>query len=264
MSLKSKRYLDKGWLGKVLFYIGLILLWQLLYFVCVDLLQIWKFYSFPAPIEVVKSFVYIVEDHTMGIALFVSLKRVVIGYGISILIGFGLGFALARFRWIANALRGPLLGLQTLPNICWLPFAILWFGLSEGSILFVIIIGSLFSIAMSVDSGIRNVNPIYIQAGRNMGANGLQLYQNVIIPAALPTVVAGMKQGWSFAWRGLIAGEMLSASTGLGQMLMVGRELADINQITVIMIAIIIIGVIVDKYIFGRIENKVLSVRGLA
>lgn len=263
MSQRSRQYLNKYRFSKVLFYIGLILFWQLLYFVCVDLLKIWKFYSFPSPVEVIKSFVYIVKDHTMGIALFISLKRIVIGYGISIMIGFGLGFALTRFRWVANALRGPLLGLQTLPNICWLPFAILWFGLSEGSILFVIIIGSLFSIAMSVDSGIRNVNPIYIQAGRNMGAHGLQLVRTVIIPAALPTVIAGMKQGWSFAWRGLIAGEMLSASTGLGQMLVVGRELADINQITVIMIIIIIIGVIVDKYIFGRIENKVLQVRGL-
>ena len=96
-----------------------------------------------------------------------------------------------------------------------------------------------------------------------MGATGLELYTNIIIPAALPTIIAGMKQGWSFAWRGLIAGEMLAASTGLGQVLMTGRELADINQITVIMIVIIIIGVTVNNYIFGRLENKVLSVRGL-
>jgi len=125
------------------------------------------------------------------------------------------------------------------------------------------VIGSLLSIALGVDSGIRNINPLYIQAGKNMGATGLELYTNIIIPAALPTIIAGMKQGWSFAWRGLIAGEMLAASTGLGQVLMTGRELADINQITVIMIVIIIIGVTVNNYIFGRIENKVLSVRGL-
>lgn len=263
MSRKVRHYLDKNVLSKICFYIILIVLWQLVYFLCVDLLKIWKFYSFPSPVEVIKSCQYIIADHTMGIALATSLKRIITGYGISILIGASLGFVLTRFRFVADALRGPILGLQTLPNICWLPFAILWFGLNEGSILFVIVIGSLFSIAMAVDAGIRNINPIYLQAGKNMGAKGLQLYTNIIIPAALPTVIAGMKQGWSFAWRGLIAGEMLSASTGLGQLLMAGRELADINQITVIMIVIIIIGVIVEKYIFGRIENKVLRVRGL-
>jgi len=247
----------------MLFYIVLIIFWQLIYFLCVDYFRIWKIYSFPSPIEVVKSLVYIIEDQTIGIALLVSLKRIITGYGISILIGVSLGVLLTRLKFIANALRGLILGLQTLPSICWLPFAILWFGLNDGSILFIIVIGSLFSIAMAVDAGIRNINPIHLQAGKNMGAKGLKLYSTIIIPAALPTIITGMKQGWSFAWRGLIAGEMLSASTGLGQILMAGRELADINRITVIMIVIMIIGVTVDKYIFGRIENKVLRVRGL-
>lgn len=263
MSRKVRQYRDKDVISKICFYIFLIVLWQLIYFLCVDLLKIWKFYSFPSPVGVVKSCQYIIADHTIGIALWASLRRILAGYGISILIGASLGFVLNRFRFVADALRGPILGLQTLPSICWLPFAILWFGLNEGSILFVIIIGSLFSIAMAVDAGIRNINPIYLLAGRNMGARGISLYTNIIIPAALPTIISGMKQGWSFAWRGLIAGEMLSASIGLGQLLMTGRELADINQITVIMIVIIIIGVIVEKNIFGRIENKVLSVRGL-
>lgn len=263
MPRKVRQYLNKDVLSKILFYIVLIIFWQLIYFLCVDLLKLWKFYSFPSPIEVLKSFVYLIEDQTMVIALLVSMKRIILGYGISILIGVSVGLILTRFKFIANALRGPILGLQTLPSICWLPFAILWFGLNEGSILFIIVIGSLFSIVMAVDSGIRNINPLHIQAGKNMGAEGLQLFSTIIIPAALPTIITGMKQGWSFAWRGLIAGEMLSASTGLGQLLMAGREMADINRITVIMIVIIIIGVTVDKTIFGRIENKVLSVRGL-
>jgi len=262
LSTKLSQYLNKELLIKIVFYMGLVLIWQLIYYLCVDVLQIWKFYSFPSPIKVVQSFIYIVEDHTMGVALYVSLKRVVFGYGIAIILGFSIGALLSRLKLIAHPLRGLFLGLQTLPNISWLPFAILWFGLSEGSILFVIVIGSLFSIALGVDIGIRNINPLFLQAGRNMGAKGLSLYTNIIISASLPTVIGGMKQGWSFAWRGLIAGEMLAASTGLGQVLMTGRELADINQITVIMIIIIIIGVIVNKYIFGSIENKVLSVRG--
>ena len=262
-STKERPYLDKDLLTKIFFYMGLIILWQLIYYLCVDILQIWKFYSFPSPVKVVHSFIYIVQDHTMGVALYVSLKRIIIGYGLAIVLGVVTGALLTRIKLVAQPLRGLFLGLQTLPNISWLPFAILWFGLSEGSILFVIVIGSLLSIALGVDSGIRNINPLYIQAGKNMGATGLELYTNIIIPAALPTIIAGMKQGWSFAWRGLIAGEMLAASTGLGQVLMTGRELADINQITVIMIVIIIIGVTVNNYIFGRIENKVLSVRGL-
>ena len=116
---------------------------------------------------------------------------------------------------------------------------------------------------MATEAGISDVNPIYLKAGKNMGAPGFKLYVNVIIPAALPSVISGMKQGWSFAWRGLMAGEMMSASKGLGRVLMAGRDLSDINQVTVVIILIIIIGLSIDKLIFGKIESKIREIWGL-
>jgi len=124
-------------------------------------------------------------------------------------------------------------------------------------------IGSIFAISIATESGIKNVNPLYIRAARTMGANGLKLYWDVIIPAALPSIVSGMKQGWSFAWRGLMAGEMLSATKGLGQVLMSGRELADISQVVAIMIVIILIGLFIDKFIFSQIEVNIRQRWGL-
>lgn len=122
----------------------------------------------------------------------------------------------ARSRYLNDTLNPLLLGLQTLPSICWLPLAILWFGIGEDSIVFVIAIGSIFSISMATISGMKNVSPIYMKVAKTMGVHGLRACTTVIIPAALPAIITGMKQGWSFAWRALMAGEMLSATKGLG------------------------------------------------
>lgn len=259
-----KKYKEKSKLFKIaLVYLALILIWQLIYIINVDVLEIWKAYNFPAPIEVIKSFYSLIIDNTLSIACFASMKRVLIGYAISLVIGVVIGFILAHFNLIGESFKGLILGLQTLPSICWIPFAILWFGLNESSILFVIAIGSVFAIAIATEAGIKNVNPIYLKAGKNMGASGIKLYINVVIPAALPSVISGMKQGWSFSWRGLMAGEMLTASKGLGQILMAGRDLADINQVTLVMIVIVIIGLCVDKLVFGKIESRIREIWGL-
>jgi len=202
-------------------------------------------------------------DNTLGIAVLASLKRIVIGYLVSIIIGLIVGIIIYKIKYLDENLGPLILGLQTLPSICWLPFAILWYGLNESAIIFVITIGSTFAVAIAVDSGIKNVNPLYIKAARTMGANGFGIFRNVIIPASLPNLISGFKQGWSFAWRALMAGEMLSASKGLGQVLMVGRDLADISQVVSVMIVIIVLGLIVDKLIFGRIERNLREKWGL-
>jgi NitT/TauT family transport system permease protein len=139
----------------------------------------------------------------------------------------------------------------------------LWFGLNENAITFVIAIGSTFAIAMSIESGIKNVNPLYIRAARTMGASGYKLYRSVIIPAAMPNIVMGLKQAWSFAWRALMAGEMLTATKGLGQVLMWGRDLADISQVMGVMIVIIILGLVVDKLVFSAVEKNMRHRWGL-
>jgi len=159
------------------------------------------------------------------------------------------------------------LGLQTLPSICWLPLAIIWFGLSERAILFVTLMGALLAISISVTDGIRNIPPLYLRAAKMMGAKGLRLYWEVMLPAAFPSIITGAKQGWAFAWRSLMAGELLSVSAGalgLGQTLMHGRDLNDMSLVVAVMMILVAIGIIADRLIFARLETAVRRRWGLA
>lgn len=235
----------------------------MVYRIGVDWLRIWKAYVFPSPITVLETLLGLIGDNSLGIALLASAQRIIIGYAISILIGTIIGLTIVRFKQLDENVSALILGLQTLPSICWLPFAILWYGLSESAIIFVIAIGSTFAVAIAIESGIKNVNPLFLRAAKTMGAKGLNVYWNVILPASLPSIVTGLKQGWSFAWRALMAGEMLSATKGLGQILMVGRDLADISQVVAVMAVIVVLGVLVDKLIFGRIEWNIRQRWGL-
>jgi NitT/TauT family transport system permease protein len=243
----------------ILFYLILTGLWQGLYS-----LRLWPEYIFPSPVGVLKTLVAGFEDKTFIIGILISMKRILIGYGLSIVVGLGIGLLIGRVKLLDETFGSLVLGLQALPSICWLPLALLWFGLSESAILLVVILGSLFSIIIGADTGVKNVPPIYIRAARTMGAKGLQLYTKVIIPAALPSIISGFKQGWSFAWRSLMAAELLYVSLGLGHLLMMGRELNDMNQVIAVMIVIIVIGVVVDRLIFAKVENKVRERWGLA
>jgi len=241
----------------------LILLWELTYRIGVDWLRLWKAYIFPSPIDVFTALWELIADGSLGIAIAASAKRICIGYLLSIGIGIVMGVAIARFKYLDENISPLILGLQTLPSICWLPFSILWFGLNESAIIFVIVVGSTFAIAIAIESGIKNISPLFIRAAKTMGAKGVRLYWNVMIPASLPSIITGLKQGWSFAWRALMAGEMISATKGLGQVLMVGRDLADISQVMAVMLVIIVLGVGVDKLIFGSMEFNIRQRWGL-
>lgn len=241
----------------------LIIIWEVVYKVGVDVLGVWKPYTFPEPLSVIKTLGSLISDGSLIGAILISMRRIIIGYAISLVVGLILGLLIVRFKYLDENFSALILGMQTLPSVCWLPFAILWFGLSESSIIFVTTIGSVFAISMATEAGIKNVNPIYVKAASTMGAKGLKLYFNVVIPSALPSIISGMKQGWSFAWRALIAGEMLSATKGIGQILMVGRDLADINQVASVMIVIIVLGLVIDKFIFGALEKSVRRRCGL-
>ena len=201
------------------------------------------------------------------LALRISLLRLVAGFGVALVVGTLLGLLLGAIPAFNRAV-GPLaLGLQTLPSICWLPLAIIWFGLSERAILFVTLMGALLAVTIAVSDGIRNVPPIYLRAARMMGAKGPRLYAEVMLPAALPAIITGAKQGWAFAWRSLMAGELLSVSTGalgLGQTLMKGRDLNDMSLVLAVIVILILIGVVADRLIFTRLENSVRRRWGLA
>ena len=253
----------KKFAGNALFFALLVLLWQLLYTAACDWFSWAKPYAIPSPVGVVECLSRLLTNGTLLAAIASSLLRVLAGFILSVLLGTALGALIVVSEYLANNLKPLILGIQTLPSICWVPFAILWFGLTERAIIFVVIMGSAFGIALSVESGIKSVPPLYIRAARTMGLSSHRLYRKVIFPAALPSFVAGLKQGWSFAWRALMSGEVMSASMGLGYTLMVGRDLADITQVMTIMLVIICIGILIDKQIFTRVENHILRKRGL-
>ncbi len=244
---------------RVVFFLMLIGVWELL-FLC----GIWPEYVLPSPVSVGKTLLYGFQNKTFLIGIGISMKRIAIGYGISIGIGIFLGIVIARFRILEETLGSLISGLQTLPTICWLPLALLWFGLNDRAIIFLVIMGAVLSIAIATDSGVKSVPSLYIRAAKTMGAKGWRLYFEVIIPAALPHIIIGMKQGWSFAWRSLMAGELLIVCLGLGHLMMIGRELNDMSQVIAVMIVIIVIGIVVDRLFFVKVEKRIRERWGLS
>lgn len=250
-------------MGFLLFLILLVAAWQGIYWLGVDILQLWKPYAMPSPLGVTESFLDLCQDGRLLEATGNSLLRGIGGYAIALVIGVLLGLLIHQSKYLQKNLKPLVLGIQTLPSVCWVPFSILWFGLTTQAILFVVVMGAAFSVAISVDNAIKNVQPIYTKAALTLGANKKQLYLYVILPACLPELVAGMKQGWSFAWRALMAGEVMTTSVGLGQTLIMGRDLADINQVMLVMLVIVLVGIIIDKCIFSVAERRILRKRGL-
>jgi NitT/TauT family transport system permease protein len=202
-------------------------------------------------------------DGRLATAAARSLARLAQGYAISALLGVPLGVAMARTEWLRAALRPIVLGLQALPSICWLPLAILWFGLSEHAILFVVVMGSLLAIAIAAEDAVSGVDPVLLRAAGTLGIRGARFHLGVLLPAALPGVLTGLKLGWSFAWRALMAGELLFVAGGLGQLLQAGRELLDAAQVMGVMVAIVAIGMTVDRVLFRILELRVRRRWGL-
>lgn len=243
---------------RIIFYILLVGIWELLY-----RLGIWPEYVLPSVVSVCKTLIHGFHDQTFLIGIAISMKRIAIGYGISIGIGVSLGLLIGRFRIFDETLGSLISGLQTLPTICWLPLSLLWFGLNDMAIIFLVFMGAVLSIATGTDSGVKNVPPLYIRAAKTMGARRWKLYFEVIIPAALPHIIIGMKQGWSFAWRSLMAGELLIVCLGLGHLMMIGRELNDMSQVIAVMLVIIMIGILVDRLFFLKVERRIRERWGL-
>jgi len=242
-----------------IFYGVLIGLWILL-----AELKVWPPYVFPTPKGVFESLWAGFSDHSFWIAIAVSMKRMLLGYSLSVVLGMVLGLGVASNKFLEETMGGLLVSLQSLPSICWLPLAVLWFGLTEKAILFVVVMGSLLSVTIAMETGRHQMPKIYGMAGRNLGARGFKLFWYVLLPASLPYIVSGLKQGWAFAWRSLISGEMIFVSLGLGQLLMMGRDLNDMSQVIAVMILIIAIGYIVDGLVFKTIERHLQNKWGLA
>jgi NitT/TauT family transport system permease protein len=226
-------------------------------------LKIWPPYLFPTPLSVGQELYGGFQDHTYWIAIAVSMKRVLIGYLVSVVLGMVLGLGVASNKFLEETMGGLLVSLQSLPSICWWPLALLWFGFSQNAILFVVIMGSLLSVTLAMEDGRRQMPKIFGMAGRNLGAHGFKLFWHVLLPASLPFIVSGLKQGWAFAWRSLITAEMLYMSLGLGQVLMVGRDLNNTSAVLAVMVLIIALGYIVDGIVFKSMERHLQQKWGL-
>lgn len=243
----------------ILFYSVLVAVWVIL-----AKMKVWPPYIFPTPWGVGEAMWAGFADHSFWIAIGVSMKRMLVGYGLSVILGMILGLGIASSKFMEETVGGLLVSLQSLPSICWLPMAVLWFGLTEKAILFVVVMGSLLSVTISMETGRKQLPKIYSMAGRNLGAKGFQLFLHVTLPASLPYIVTGLKQGWAFAWRSLISGEMIFVSLGLGQLLMMGRDLNDMSQVIAVMILIIALGYIVDGLVFKTVERRLQERWGLS
>ncbi len=257
-SLLPQRAQLMTWLRRALFYALLFAIWE-----GVARSGVWPPYLFPGPIDVSQALISGLRKGLFVTGTLVSLKRLAIGYVISLVIGLTLGLLIGRIKVIAETVGSLVLGLQALPSVCWLPLAILWFGLSERAIIFVVVLGALFSITLGVEAGVKNTPPLYLKAARNLGAKGPALYLQVVLPAALPAIMSGLKQGWTFAWRSLMAGELLYFTLSLGNLLQTGRDLNDAAQVMAVMVVIIIVGVAIDQILFAPIERRVRERWGL-
>ena len=237
----------------IAFFVLLLGLWEALV-----RMKIWSPVLVPSPLSVAHYIWGAIKDGTLLSATVVTVRRLLIGYALGLLFGLPLGLLTARFKFCEDTLGVIALAFQTLPSVCWVPLALLWFGQTESAMLFVVIMGTLWSVVIATDNGVRTVPPIYARAARTMGSKRLHTWIMVIVPASLPFIVSGMKQGWAFAWRSLMAAEIyvtILSGFGLGYLLQAGRELQAMDQVIGIMLVIIVIGVLADKILFSPWER---------
>jgi NitT/TauT family transport system ATP-binding protein len=255
-STLDKLRINSRWLPKFLrqvsFYILLLLVWEGL-----ASGGIWPSYLFAGPLDVWQSLLDGFRSGVFFEAILTSVSRLAIGYGISLLLGIILGLLTGLNSYVKETLGSLVLGFQALPSVCWVPLALLWFGISENTMIFVVVMGALFSIVLGVEAGIKNILPVYLKAAGNMGARGLNLAFRVVLPAALPSIVAGLKQGWAFAWRSLMAAEIIYVTTSLGGLLETSSNANNVAQLFAVMVIIVVVGVLIETIAFGPLERVV-------
>ena len=218
---------------------------------------------FPSPYGVGETLVRGFTTGNYTIALMSSLRRLLIGYVISVSLGIFLGIITISNKTINETFGTLILSLQSVPSVVWLPLAMLWFKMGESSIIFVVVIGGLWNMIMSTSTGIQNVDPLLIRCGRNLGYKGYKMFTKIILPASIPHIITGMRMAWAFCWRALMAAEIIGTGNGLGQILMWGRDMGNMETVVAIMFIIAITGLITDNLIFKKIELKVFERWGL-
>lgn len=234
------------------FYIGLLALWQLLFS-----LGLVRDYLFPSPSHVAQRLWELGKDGMLGPSIKATLARMALGFAISAGLGLIIGLFMGTNRIVNSCLKSLFLGLQTLPTAAWVPISLLLFGLSDRGIYFVIIMSSVAAIAIATSGGILNIPPLYLRAARTLGTPALAMPYRVIVPAALPSIVTGIKLGWTLGWHGAVSAELIKSTVGLGYLLFMGRELNDASQVIGIMLLTIFFGLVLDRFFFGVIERRI-------
>ncbi len=260
---RAHRFSVRGVVAPLVATAALLGLWQLV--VWARIKPVWVL---PGPADVWTSLASDLGWPAAGAAVWTSLSRGIIGFGISVLVGTLLGLLVGQVSWLRQAFRPLLSGMQSLPSVAWVPAAIVWFRLTDATIYAVVLLGAVPSIAMGLMSGLDQTPPLLHRAGRVLGASRAQLIRHVLLPAALPTYLAGIKQGWAFSWRSLMAAELIVHSPqlglGLGQLLNQGRDLSDMSLVIGTILLVLLVGVLVEVAFFAPLERWVLRRRGLS
>jgi NitT/TauT family transport system permease protein len=249
-------------LPPIVFLAALVGIWQLAY-----VAKLKPSYALPGPADVAETFWETVQDGRAFEAIWTSLSRGAVGFGLSLVIGTLLGLAMWGSRWLRAAIGPIVSGLQSLPSVAWVPAAIIWFQLSDAAIYTVVLLGAVPSIANGLLTGMKQVPPLFDRVGRVLGLSAFGRVRYVLLPAALPGYLGGLRQGWAFAWRSLMAAELITYSPklgqGLGQLLNIGRELSQMSLVITSIALILVVGVAIELLVFAPLERGVLARRGL-
>lgn len=261
---RAQRFLRAAWSWtwpKALAVLLALAAWQVVYW------SGWRPpYVLPSPADTLARLWEMLGTDRFWSALATTMSRAVIGFLVSLVVGTVIGVAVAKVRPLRMAVGALITGLQTMPSISWFPLAILLFGLNEQSILFVVVLGAAPSVANGVINGIDNVPPAFVRLGRVLGAGPVALYRDIVLPAALPGYVSGLTQGWAFAWRSLMAGELLviiAERPSLGASLEFARQFSQATLLLATMLVILVIGMVVDG-IFSSFATRLRVRRGLS
>ncbi|MBY0084184.1 ABC transporter permease [Brevibacillus sp. M2.1A] len=214
-------------------------------------------FMFPSLTQIFETLVNGLISGQITAAIGKSMGRILLGFLIAIIVGLILGYFIWRYKLVEDTLGFVVTALQSIPSIVWFPLAIIWFGLNDFSILFIVTIGATWTMTVNATSGFKNVPPLYQRVAKTYGSTGFHFVRTVILPASVPQIISGLRIAWAFSWRALMAGELLGGGGGLGQLLEMGRSLGQMDLVISVMIIIAIIGTVVDNVVFSRIERNV-------
>jgi NitT/TauT family transport system permease protein len=243
----------------LIFYLLLVATWQVLYSI-----KVLPDYLLPSPSQVAQRLWELAADNYLWPSVKATFQRMGIGFSVSASLGLLIGLLMGMSRVVNGCLRSLFLGLQTLPTAAWVPVSLLIFGLSDNGIYFVIIMSSAPAVAIATSDGILHIPPLYLRAARTLGTPGYAMPIRVILPASLPSIVTGIKLGWTLGWHGGVSAELIKSTIGIGYLLQMGRELNDAAQVIGIMVLTILFGLLLDRFFFGLIQKSIVARWGLS